>query len=209
MRIPNDAHTRHPWRIHEVAADFDVLDVWAFRAPGAGPDDLAVMVAAIREAEQRDGDPLLVRFLYGVRLLLGLVLGWDDPDQGAAEGGRVTSVADRLPDDLRQPATGLPVPGLPFTHVYELHDEHAMEIANRTVHAIAHLGWVRSGEHEWELRMAVLVKPNGLLGRTYMAAIAPFRHLIVYPALTRKWERAWLERARHTPEPLRPVRPAR
>jgi hypothetical protein len=42
--------------------------------------------------------------------------------------------------------------------------------------------------------MAVLVKPNGPFGRLYMAAIAPFRHLVVYPALTRAWERAWLLR---------------
>ena len=33
--------------------------------------------------------------------------------------------------------------------------------------------------------MAVLVKPNGLLGTAYMAAIKPFRHLLVYPALMR------------------------
>ena len=36
---------------------------------------------------------------------------------------------------------------------------------------------------------AVLVKPNGLLGAAYMAAIRPFRHLIVYPALLRQIER--------------------
>nr|WP_245617192.1 hypothetical protein [Amycolatopsis taiwanensis] len=27
-----------------------------------------------------------------------------------------------------------------------------------------------------------------------MTAIAPFRYLVVYPALTRRWERAWLDR---------------
>ena len=31
--------------------------------------------------------------------------------------------------------------------------------------------------------MAILVKPNGLLGRAYMAAITPFRYLIVYPRM--------------------------
>ena len=41
--------------------------------------------------------------------------------------------------------------------------------------------------------MAVLVKPNGLLGSGYMAAIAPFRHLLVYPAMTRELGRAWRE----------------
>jgi Protein of unknown function (DUF2867) len=39
--------------------------------------------------------------------------------------------------------------------------------------------------------MAVLVKPNGLCGRAYMASIAPFRHLIVYPPLIRGIAEEW------------------
>jgi hypothetical protein len=39
--------------------------------------------------------------------------------------------------------------------------------------------------------MAVLVKPNGRLGTIYMAAIAPFRHAIVYPQLMRDIEHEW------------------
>ena len=43
--------------------------------------------------------------------------------------------------------------------------------------------------------MAVLVKPSGLLGTAYMAVIAPFRHLIVYPAMMREMGRNWRARA--------------
>ena len=43
--------------------------------------------------------------------------------------------------------------------------------------------------------MAVLVKPDGLLGAGYMAAIRPFRHLIVYPPLMRQIGREWQARA--------------
>ena len=32
---------------------------------------------------------------------------------------------------------------------------------------------------------------NGLLGTGYLAAIRPFRHLIIYPALIRQTGRAW------------------
>jgi Protein of unknown function (DUF2867) len=39
--------------------------------------------------------------------------------------------------------------------------------------------------------LAILVKRNGLLGTAYMAAIRPFRHLIVYPSMMRRIERAW------------------
>jgi hypothetical protein len=42
--------------------------------------------------------------------------------------------------------------------------------------------------------MAVLVKPNGRLGNLYMAAIAPFRHLIVYPPMIRQIGRNWRAR---------------
>jgi hypothetical protein len=34
--------------------------------------------------------------------------------------------------------------------------------------------------------MAILVKPNGRLGRVYMAAIMPFRYLIVYPQMLKQ-----------------------
>jgi hypothetical protein len=44
------------------------------------------------------------------------------------------------------------------------------------------------------LQMAVLVKPNGLFGTAYMAAIRPFRHLIVYPPAMRQIEREWRAR---------------
>jgi hypothetical protein len=37
----------------------------------------------------------------------------------------------------------------------------------------------------------VYVQPNGLLGTGYMAAIRPFRHLIVYPQMLRHIGRAW------------------
>jgi Protein of unknown function (DUF2867) len=39
--------------------------------------------------------------------------------------------------------------------------------------------------------MAVLVKPNGLFGAEYMAAIRPFRRHIVDPALIRSIGREW------------------
>jgi Protein of unknown function (DUF2867) len=192
MRLPIAAHTQRPWRIHTIAPDFAVLDVWSYRAPGAGADDFATMLTAIRADAARDHAPVLTRLLFAVRWKLGEMFGWDD----AMAGG--PSLSDRLPDELRQPDTGTPVPNMPFTHLYQLHDEAAMEVSNRTVHAVAHLGWVRTKTGDYELRMAVLVKPNGLLGRVYMAAIAPFRYLIVYPAMTRQWERAWRVRAAST-----------
>ncbi|MEV7010244.1 DUF2867 domain-containing protein [Streptosporangium sp. NPDC051022] len=39
MRLATTAHASRPWRIHEIAGDFTVEDVWALPTPG-GPDDL-------------------------------------------------------------------------------------------------------------------------------------------------------------------------
>ena len=80
------------------------------------------------------------------------------------------------------------------TSLYLTDDEFAAEGANRTVHGIMPLGWVPDGAGGYRGQMAVLVKPNGLLGKAYMAAIKPFRYLIVYPALMRMIERGWRER---------------
>jgi hypothetical protein len=75
-----------------------------------------------------------------------------------------------------------------------LDDEWALEIANRTVHGVLHLGWVPDDAGGYRGQMAVLVKPNGVLGTIYMAAITPFRHLIVYPSMLREIGRAWTRR---------------
>jgi hypothetical protein len=42
-RLPTTAHTTQPWRIHEIARDFRVEDVWALPTPG-GPDDFPLLV---------------------------------------------------------------------------------------------------------------------------------------------------------------------
>jgi len=78
-----------------------------------------------------------------------------------------------------------------FTSLYLLEDEWAAEIANRTVHGVMHIGWVPDGAGGYRGEMAVYVKPNGLLGTAYMAAIAPFRHVIVYPSMMRQIEQRW------------------
>ncbi len=196
-RVPETEHTSGPWRIHEIAPDFEVEDVWAFRTPGARRDDFPRLVSALRVAADLDNNPSLVRLLFAVRWKLGALFGWDDHDEGL--DGRVESLCDRLPADLRRDLAGQEVSNTPFIDMYELPDEAASEVANKTVHGVCHLGWVPIDGDEYELRMAVLVKPNGRLGRLYLAAIKPFRYLIVYPAMTRKWERVWRDLAAAAP----------
>jgi Protein of unknown function (DUF2867) len=179
MRLPNTEHTSRPWRIHELAYDFRLEDVWALPTPGA-PDDFPRLVQRFASADPSRSSSRAVRTLFTIRWKLGGLLGWDDP--GAGLGSRVPTLRERLPADLRE-TPGPDFDALPFTSLYLLGDEFAAEIANRTMHGVLHIGWVQGGTGGYRGQMAVLVKPNGLFGSAYMAAIRPFRYLIVYPAM--------------------------
>ena len=184
MRLPNTAHVSRPWRIHEIAPDFRLEDVWALPTPG-GPDDFPRLVRQFASADPSRSLPGAARALWALRWKIGQLLGWDDEDDGV--GSRVTTLRDRLPADLRDGGPDAP----PFTCVYLLDDEWALELANRTVHGVLHVGWVPDGNGGYRGQMAILVKRNGLLGAAYMRAIGPFRHLLVYPALMRLIGRDW------------------
>jgi Protein of unknown function (DUF2867) len=192
MRLPDTAHTARPWRIHELTRDFRLEDVWALPTPG-GPDDFPRLVQLIASADPSESSSFAVRNLFAIRWKVGELLGWDSHDAGL--GSRVPTLRDRLPADLRDGQSGPDVDALPFTSLYLLEDEWAAEIANRTMHGVMHLGWVPDPTGGYRGQMAVLVKPNGLFGIAYMAAIRPFRHLIVYPAIMREEEREWQTRA--------------
>jgi hypothetical protein len=178
-------HTTRPWRIHEIAKDFRVLDVWALPTPG-GPDDFPLLVRLMTTFDPAETSAV-VRALFAVRWTLGRLFGLDSKETGL--GTRVRSLRDRLPSDLADPPVDLDA-NL-FTPLYVTHDELALEIANQTVHGIMHVGWVPDGTGGHRGQMAILVKPNGVLGAAYLAAIAPFRHAIVYPLMMRDIGRAW------------------
>ena len=189
MRLPSTAHSSRPWRIHEFTGDFRVEDVWALPTPG-GPGDFPRLIQGIAARDRSRGAASLAsRALFAIRWKIGQLLGWDRP--GAGLGSRVPTLRDRLPVDLRDRPSGPGLDGLPFSPLYLTDDEFAAEIANQTMHGVLHLGWVPGQAGGYRGQMAVLVKPNGLLGTGYMAAIRPFRHLIVYPALIRHIEQTW------------------
>jgi hypothetical protein len=187
-RLPNSAHTSRPWRIHELTPDFRLEDVWELPGVG-GPEDFPRLVALIASIDPAKGSSRAARTLWALRWKLGELFGWDSAEAGL--GTRVPTLRDRLPTDLRDAPDGPTFHALPFTSLYLLEDEWAAEIANGTMHGVMHIGRIPDQDGGFRVRMAVLVKPNGLLGRAYMAAIKPFRHLIVYPPMMRDAERAW------------------
>jgi hypothetical protein len=161
MRLPETAHTSHPWRIHELRPQLRVEDVWALPTPG-GPDDFPRLVELLGSWQPSQSPSTPVRLLFALRFKLGEVLRWDPPAERRG-----------------------------FEALYETDREWAAEIVNRTVQGVIHLGWVEDGHRGWRGQLAILVKPNGILGHAYMAAITPFRHLIVYPQLMRELGQAW------------------
>jgi hypothetical protein len=190
MRLPDTAHTSRPWRIHELTGDFRLEDVWELPARG-GPGDFPRLVEMIASMDASRSSSRAVRTLFAIRWKIGELLGWDESDAGP--DSNAPTLRDRMPPDLRD----APRPGfdaLPFTSLYMLDDEFAAEAANRTMHGVIHIGRIPLANGEFRAQMAILVKPNGRLGSAYMAAIRPFRHLIVYPALMREQERRWLAR---------------
>jgi Protein of unknown function (DUF2867) len=192
MNLPSAAHHSRPWRIHEIAPDFRLEDVW--QLPGRGrAHEFPRLIELLTTFDPERSSPLAARVLWAARWKLGELLRWDDPDAGT--GTRVRSLRDRLPADLRE----TPAPEfdpLPFTSLYLTRDEFAAEVANQTMHGVMHIGRVPDVGGGFVAQMAVLVKPNGRFGTAYMAAIRPFRHLIVYPAAMRAGQRLWEARDR-------------
>lgn len=66
-------------------------------------------------------------------------MGWDGP--GGGIDSRVTSLRKRLPHDLAD-STAIDASTGRFASLYVTDDEAALEMANRTMHGVLHLGWV-------------------------------------------------------------------
>jgi Protein of unknown function (DUF2867) len=202
MRLSNSEHEARPWRIRAIAADFTLEDVWALPVYGdAG--DFQTLLELMVSSDPSNAESLPTRVLWRVRDRLGSWLGLgrisapvdsardDTAGKLPIPGERETSLAGRLPEDLRNTAADVHFDSLPFTPLYRTDVEFAAEISNHTVHAVMHLAWVEQSEGRYQGQMAVYVKPRGRFGKGYMALIAPFRYWVVYPAMMRQIERTW------------------
>ena len=142
MKLDETAHTTQPWRIHEIAPDFRLEDVWALPTPG-GPDDFPQLVELMEAFDPAKATPAAVRALFALRWRLGELFGWDRPKAGL--GSRVPTLRDRLPADLRATTAAADAAEPHFRGLYRTESEWALEIANQTVHGILHVGWVPNG----------------------------------------------------------------
>ena len=196
MKILRAEHESRPWRIHELVPDFTLEDVWALPVQG-GPDDFQGLLDVAGSFDPSKAKSRAARFLWVLRDRLGAWLDLGEistsvDGQQASKlpipGTTETSLCDRLPADLRGTASEVAFASLPFVPLYRTDREAASEVANKTVHGVAHLAWVERADGRYEGRMAVYVKPRGVFGKAYMALIKPFRYWVVYPALMREME---------------------
>jgi len=188
MRIADSEFTERPWRIHEFAADFEVEDVWSLPTPG-GPDGLARFARGFTAPDTDEISNKATKALFAIRWKLGRLFGWDTKDSRAEKC--VVTLRERLPDDLQEGHRGPDFVGVPFHSVYLTDTESVSELANKTVHALMHIGWVANGDGTYTGQMTALVMPNGTLGKVYMTCVKPIRRSIVYPQLIRSIGRNW------------------
>ena len=189
MRISPDEFRARPLRVHALLHDVPLEDAWAVPLSGGGAGRMVQDLRAVMVAG-RAAAPAVVRGLFWLRGRIGGVFGWDHqhPTWNAE------SYADRLsPADRAQ---SLVAPGTPdgsFRLLYRFEDEQLSELRNGTVHAFASLS-IRPTPGGYLAYLGVFVQPVHRFTRLYMAAIAPFRRLVVYPAIIRTMQRAWAER---------------
>ncbi len=183
LRLDPDVHRRRAWRVHDLAAGFDLLDVWRIpvRAGAADPGAFGRFLALFVE-NGIETDGRVANALFAARFAIGRALRWDAPDPERRIPERAErSVRDRLPERERAELGSMIGPE-GSALVYGKAEEALFEVANATVHALIHLGWVDDGAGGRTAELAVYVAPRGGFGRAYMKAIGPFRHALVYPA---------------------------
>jgi hypothetical protein len=181
-----------------MVPDFTLEDVWALPVQG-NREEFPEVLDLLLSIDPARSDSAATRFLWRLRDRLG---AWFDlgrisvpageraPDPGLTiPGTSESSLAARVPADLRGSGADQDFGSLPFHPLYRTDLEAAAEISNETVHGVAHLAWTERQDGRYQGQMAVYVKPRGNFGRAYMAAIKPFRYWIVYPAMLRQVSR--------------------
>jgi hypothetical protein len=192
LRILEREFERLPLRAHQFLAGVPLHDVWAVDLPS--PRAGITLDEFLRVANERLYTPTpIVRGLLDLRLLTGRHLGWDRPRPSTQA---TPTFADRLTDadrarslapaGLREGPDGL------FRVVYRFENEKLVELINRTVHAAA-LSVLVETANSYRFYFAVYIRSVGRLTPFYMAAIDPFRKLIVYPSLLRSVRANWAQ----------------
>lgn len=175
-------------RCHALLRDVPLHDVWAIPLQNGGPDRTMKDVRALMFGERRTRSSVAVRALFALRWWLGRALRWDDPRHdppGESYVHRLTEAdcaGSQVPPGTRDGE---------FRTLYVFSHEALSEIRNATVHGFLALALAHR-EQDYVLHVAIYVKAVSRFTGLYMALIDPFRRFVVYPALGRHVQRAWL-----------------
>ena len=181
-------------RAHEFLSDAPLHDVWRLRLRGGGPGRTVHDVLDLFVDIKNSGISPVARVLFALRTMPGRVCGWDREVPTAP----ARSYVNRLSAEDR--ARSLDEPGSKrgfWTAVYTFDHEALGEVINRTVHAFL-LFALEPAADGYTLYWGIYVKPVSRLTPFYMALIDPFRRLLIYPALIRRFEEAWRQKWERT-----------
>lgn len=189
MRIDQREYRALPLRAHALLHDIPLEDVWVIPLAGGGAGRSIQEVRAVF-IEATEAAPAIVKGLFRIRERIGAICGWDQPNPDWNN----ETCAYRLSPADRARSTALPgTPDGRLSFLYRFENEQLSEVRNATVHAFLSLS-IRQTPGGCLAYLAVYVKPVHRLTRLYMLVIAPFRRLVVYPAMIRNVERMWAER---------------
>jgi hypothetical protein len=196
MNVDPRAHAARPWRVHTLAPDFELLEVWRFDLDGE-----LVLSEVLDCFWSVFASTSNTSMLSRVRDEIGRRLGWDDHDftlpipgftlpiPGCAE----TNVAARLTaadrERSRTPPGATPGGMQMLRSVYVFDDEALYEASNDTIHLMLHVGLL-----DRAISLGVYFMSRGLFTRFYMALFAPLRRAIIFPRLRRRLDAAWKAR---------------
>jgi uncharacterized protein DUF2867 len=189
MRIDPREFRARALRVHALLHDIRLEDAWAVPLSGGGAGRTVQDLRAVL-VEGREAAPAVVQGLFRLRGRIGAVFGWDH----LRAAWNAESYANRLTPADR--ARSLVAPGTPdgnFRILYRFEDEQLSELRNATVHAFASLS-IQQTSNGYLAYLGVFVQPVHRFTGLYMRAIAPFRRLVVYPAVIREMQRAWVQR---------------
>ena len=184
MRVPPAEFLSLKLRAHDLLHDVPIYDVSAVDLPGGGAGR---SLADIRALESAAPPSRAWSFLFGLRLRLGRVFGWDrEPIR--PEDSLLPRLSER---DRRESEIAPGTRAGAFLLLYQFAGEALGETRNATVH-----GWLCTAlaptATGYRLYWAVYVLPVSWLTRPYLLLIEPFRRFLLYPALLRRIRRAWL-----------------
>ncbi len=212
MKLDSVRHTEQPWRVHALASDFELLDVWSFPILAETHERFERFFDVVTTNGMRT-DNRWADGLFELREVLGKIFRWDVKTARRIPGCDEYSVVERLDEDDKTQAAILQerlqarlheVTVAEITVVYLEENEALIELTNSTIHALIHLGRVKHDDKFWNPRIAIYIKSRGFMSDAYMAMIAPFRHSIVYPAflghIATQWRRDCQARGANTSE---------